>query len=72
MPNLPQPSGAGSHDRYEPYLYPVQFLGRLVEAEWAAGGRDDVVPPAGVKPDVSRALALAGELVAELRKVGGL
>ena len=63
--------GAGSHDRYEPYLYPVQFLGCLVEAEWAAGGRDDA-PGVTAKPDVSRALALAGEFVAELRKVGGL
>ena len=57
--------GAGSHDRYEPYLYPVQFLGRLVEAEWAAGGRDDVVPPAGVKPINESAVIAAIDKMAD-------
>lgn len=64
--------GMGAHDMYEPYLYPVQFLGCLVEAEWAAGGHVDVAEPVAAKPDVARALALVGELTAELRKMGGL
>ena len=47
--------------------YAVQVAARAYEARKASAP-----PCVAVKPDVSRALALTGELTAELRKVGGL
>ena len=53
--------------------YRVQFLARLVEDEWSkAGAVITQRAPVTAKPDLSRALALVGELAVELRRVGGM